>query len=65
MTFKDIFIFSSGSHFVQWRRMVCAILVEGFKKTFLRNYFDLGQEMLFKDISTFSSGGQFIFSLGQ
>ena len=29
MLFKDIAIFSSGGHFVQRSRTVCAVLVEG------------------------------------
>ena len=29
MSFKGFSILSSGSHFVQWSRMILAILVEG------------------------------------
>ena len=31
-TFEDISIFSSGGHFVQRSRTVCAILVEGIMR---------------------------------
>ena len=33
MLFKDISIFSSGGHFVQQKRSVCAILVEGMMRS--------------------------------
>ena len=35
--FKDISIFSSCDHFVQWSRMICAILVEN--KNITKNIF--------------------------
>ena len=33
MTFKGfIFYFSSDCHFIQWRKSICAILVEDFRR---------------------------------
>ena len=32
LPFQDIFIFSSGCHFVQWSGMIRAILVEGIMR---------------------------------
>ena len=37
MSFKDICIFSSGSHFDQESRTVCAILVEGIMRNISAN----------------------------
>ena len=33
MVFKDILIFTSCGHVVQWSRVVCAIVVEGIMRT--------------------------------
>ena len=32
MSFKDISIYSSDGHFVQWSKTVCAIMVEGIMR---------------------------------
>ena len=57
MSFKDISIFNSGCHFVQWSRMVCAIWQRALSRIFLRNKFEIRpvvKDMLFKGISIFS-----------
>ena len=64
MSFKDISIYSCGGHFVQWSGTVCAINVEGIMRAFMQNNFEFWpmiKEMLLKDISIFSSGGQLQF----
>ena len=39
MSFKGFSIFSSGDHFVQWRKMILAILVEGHPRNIIVNLF--------------------------
>ena len=53
MSLKGISIFTSGGHFIQQSRMICAILVEGIIRTISAKFFDFGpviQEEMFKDI---------------
>ena len=42
MSFKDLSIFSSDSHFVQWSGTICAILVEGIMGHIHVKLFKLG-----------------------
>ena len=45
-------IFSSGGHFIQQSRTVCAILIEGIMRNISVKLFEFGplvQEMLFKE----------------
>ena len=39
MSFKDFSISSSGGYFVQWRKMILAILVEGHPRNIIVNLF--------------------------
>ena len=54
MAFKDIFIWSYGSPFVQMSGTIFAILVEGIKRINSVKLFEFGavvqEEMAFKDI---------------
>ena len=42
MSFKVISYLESGSPFVQWTEIFCAILVEGIKRNNSVNYFEFG-----------------------
>ena len=39
---KVFYIFSAGVRFVQWRKTICAILVEGIISNISINYFEFG-----------------------
>ena len=54
MLYKYISIFSSGGHFVQHSRTVCAIFVEVIMRNSSVNYFDFGPVVQKRCLKIFS-----------